>query len=508
MSARFDRRDFLEAAALAAGAAGVVPRWAFAASSDPRLKELARSIKGDVVSPSDSAYRSARILYNTRFDRVLPRAVVLPLSATDVAKTILWARKYGIPLAARVGGHSYGGYSTTTGVVVDLRRVNAVTVNGAGIATVGAGAALIDVYAGLARHGLTIPAGSCPTVGIAGLALGGGVGFTSRKLGLTCDNVRGLRIVTADGKVLTCDARHHPDLYWACRGGGGGNFGIVISLTFATHRVDTVSIYKLAWPWAQVRDVVAAWQSFAPHAPDELFSVLDLGATAQKVAGATPAVTSAGQFFGTPDELRALIQPLVGTGTPTRVTVRSLPFMNAVTMWGACAGPVSSCRLREKTPVGKLERETFKGKSDYVDAPLPAAGIETMVRAVESRQANADLGGGGILMDSSGGAINRVPKGATAFVHRDALFSCQYLAFWAAADPPRVAAANLAWIRAFYAAMRPYASGFAYQNYIDPDLKGWAHAYYGTNLPRLVRVKKAYDPGNVFRFAQSIPTRL
>ena len=150
---------------------------------------------------------------------------------------------------------------------------------------IGAGAQLIDVYSELFAHGVTIPAGSCATVGIAGLALGGGVGFTSRAFGLTCDNIESLQIVTAAGQLLTCDTSHHSDLFWACRGGGGGNFGIVTSFTFKTHPISTVATYYVEWPWNQALQAVQAWQAFAPTAPDALFSVCDLEATDPSRAG-------------------------------------------------------------------------------------------------------------------------------------------------------------------------------------------------------------------------------
>ena len=173
-------------------------------------------------------------------------------------------------------------------------------------------------------------------------------------------------------------------------------------------------------------------------------------------------------------------------------------------MRAGCSGTVAECHLQ---PQGALARSTFKGKSDYANKPLSAGAIDTLVRGIEARQA-AGSGRAIVLLDSSGGAINRVPKAATAFVHRDALFSFQYLAYWEAGDPPAVAAANLSFLRKLYAAMRPYVSGFAYQNYIDPDLSSWKHAYYGSNFARLVSIKRKYDPANVFRFRQSIPTRV
>jgi FAD/FMN-containing dehydrogenase len=372
---------------------------------------------------------------------------------------------------------------------------------------IGAGARLADVYAELWNRRVAIPAGSCPTVGVTGLSLGGGVGFSSRKLGTTSDNVLEVRLVTADGRQRVCNASENAALFWVSRGGGGGNFGIATGFTFSVHPVSTVAYFTIAWPWAQARAVVAAWQAWAPHAPDELFSVCNLTAVEDKTPGTLPRVNASGQFFGRQQALTALLQPLVGVGTPTKVDVGTRTFIDAVHAWAGCKN-ATQCHLAGQSPGGKVGRRAFRGKSDYVNAPLPTAAIDTMIHWIAARQQDPALGRGAILMDAYGGAINRVPKDATAFVHRDALFSCQYLAYWQPTDPPLVPAANSRWIRAFYAAMRPYVSGFAYQNYIDPDFPNWANAYYGANLPRLVQVKKAYDPGNVFRFAQSIPTRV
>ena len=166
------------------------------------------------------------------------------------------------------------------------------------------------------------------------------------------------------------------------------------------------------------------------------------------------------------------------------------------------AGWHEAVRERDE-PFGDAGRSTFKGKSSFANQHLSPAGIDTMIRQIEARVSTGS-GSGIILLDSYGGAINRVKKNATAFVHREALFSMQFLAYW---DPSAAATPNLRWLAAFYAAMRPYVSSFAYQNYIDPDLHNWQHAYYGSNLDRLIAVKRRYDAQNVFRSRQSIPLR-
>lgn len=499
---RYDRRTLLVRAARAAAGATVVVALGGAATAASavagrRIRQLRRGFSGDVLVRGNPGYGAARRVFNSRFDPIRPSAVALCETVADVRKAVRWARRHGIRVAARSGGHSYAGYSTTRGLVVDVGRLNGIRVDlAARTAVVGAGSRLIDVYAALWERGVTIPAGSCPTVGIAGLALGGGHGFSSRKLGLTCDNLLGATMVTAAGKRVRCDESRNQDLLWALRGGGGGNFGIVTHLTFRVHPVSNVATFRIQWPWDQARSAIEAWQAFAPHAPDELFSVLGLN------RGTTePRVGSSGQFFGTESELTALIEPLTSAGTPTSVTVVSRTYMDAVFHWANC-GSLELCQPGS-TAAG-TQRGPFRAKSDYAKEPLTSEGIQTIIEGVEARQRNARLGAGGITFDSYGGAINRVEPDATAFVHRDALFSMQYLAFWNRGDPATVVKANNRWIRSFHRSMRPHVSGEAYQNYIDPDLQGWKRAYYGANYKRLKQVKQTYDPANAFRFRQSI----
>jgi FAD/FMN-containing dehydrogenase len=500
-----DRRSFLEHSGRVALSVGGFRAVAAGAEPGKRLLDLARSIDGDVVTAASPTYEQARLVQSTRFDRVRPLAIVYVAGGNDVAAALAWARKYGVQVAARSGGHSYGGYSTTGGIVLDTSRLSAVTVAAdATTAAVGAGARLIDVYAGLWNKSVAIPAGSCASVGIAGLTLGGGVGYASRKLGLTCDNLIRVEIVTADGEQLVCDPTHHPDLFWACRGGGGGNFGVATGLTFAVHPVSNVATYSIEWPWAQAAQAIHAWQAFAPHAPDGLYAVCDLLAT-DPGPTARSHVVSAGQFFGSEADLQNLIQPLANAGSPLAVTTKTRGYLDAALFWAGCSGEtVGQCHL---SPRGTLRRSTFAAHSNYADRPLSPAAIGTLVSAIDVRQSTPTLGRGSILLDPYGGAINRTQKGATAFVHRSQLFSLQELAFWAPGASSSVVAANRKWLADLGAAIRPAVSAEAYQNYIDPDLAGWGTAYYGSNYARLRAVKRRYDPTNAFHFAQSIPLK-
>ncbi len=471
---------------MAAGVLGVSPAWAEIASTGPsaaQLKLLARQIHGTVVTPASSAYVQGRLVFDTRFNAAHPKAIVYCESTTDVQKTVRWARKYGVRLVPRSGGHSYAGYSTTSsGVVVDVTRMKAVQPRAGGTALIGGGALLIDIYSKLWAHHRMIPGGSCATVGIAGLTQGGGHGWSGRKFGLTSDNVTQLTIVTADGKALVCNAHENSDLYWACRGGGGGNFGIVTNFTFKTHAVNNVSTFYITWPWSDAARVVKAWQAWAPHAPSNVgLSICVLS------SGNPPSISASGQFFGSTSALRSLIRPLTNVGSPN-VSVTPRTFFGAVLLYAGCSS-VAACR--------KPQREAFKAKSDYARKPFSSAGINTIVHGLEAFGRNPSNGGLALILDSYGGAINKVPAAATAFAHRDMLFSMQYYA-----SPG--SAANIAALNRFYKAMRPFVSGYAYQNYIDPQQANWAHAYYGTNYPRLVSIKKKYDPGNFFRFKQSI----
>jgi FAD/FMN-containing dehydrogenase len=268
-------------------------------------------MRGHVFERSTPGFIGAAHVYNERFDGVLPNAVGRPLDASDVQGAVRWAAAHNVPLRARSGGHSYAGYSTLNGgAVLDLRRMNAISVNRrAGTATIGAGAQLIDVYVALAARGATIPAGSCPSVGIGGHAIGGGMGLAARAFGLTADNLVGAQLVTADGRVRRIDRRTDPDLLWALRGGGGGNFGVVTQLQLKVHRLpSSAAWFFVSWPWSSAGDAIAAWQQWAPQARQELTSIFHLATGTSE-----PHVIVAGQYLGSSGDLDSLLSPLEGS---------------------------------------------------------------------------------------------------------------------------------------------------------------------------------------------------
>ncbi len=445
-------------------------------------------LTGRVVLPGQPDYDEARRCYNGRVS-LLPAAIVFCRHAWDAANAVRWARRRGLPLRARSGRHSYEGYSCVDdGVVVDVSPMRHIHIDRARrTVRVGAGVTLLELSEALWEHRLALPGGSCPTVGIAGLTLGGGYGLLSRSLGLTCDNLLAVEMVMADGRVLHADVRRHADLLWACRGGGGGNFGVVTAFTFRVHPISQVSIYNIVWDWTALEDVLNAWQGWAPVVDGRLTSILKLRAQA------TGTVSSVGQFVGPPEELAALLKPLSGLGTPQEVSVESVPYMDAVHIFAGLRPDYRRWRMdwhRDHMP--------FKNASDYADRPLGSEAARTLQHFLGTAPSSGCL----VQFEAYGGAISQVPPTATAFPHRaGVLCNLQYQAYW---NRPEEAPANLAWVRQFRQAMRPYVTGAAYANYCDADLKDATEAYYGPNRARLARIKTLYDPQDVFLFPQSI----
>jgi FAD/FMN-containing dehydrogenase len=466
---------------------------------------LGRDLSGPLVRPGESAYTVSKRLFDPRFDSLHPAGIAYCRNPHDVATCLAFVRKFGLPVAARCGGHSYAGWSSTSGLIIDVTRMSGVNVSGS-TATVGAGTRLIDFYNGLAAHGRGVPGGSCPTVGIAGLTLGGGIGVVARAYGVTSDNVQSLQIVTADGQVRTCNSSQNSDLFWACRGGGGGNFGVVTSFTFRTHQVGQIVLFFLSWPWSQAARVISAWQSWAPHAPDALWSNLHLSAA---TGGSVPSIQVGGTYLGSIGAAAAQLEKLYAAAGshPSSPFMETTSWLHAMLVEAGCASlTVDQCHLPTQNPAGKLARASEYAKSDFFTKPLNSHGIGTLLAGMEKfqRAGGAPGAAGGIAFDALGGAVNRVAPGATAFVHRNALFDAQYTTTWPTGAAAAAVARQHAWQQSFWQSMRPFASGQAYQNYVDPALANWRQAYYGANLARLTQVKAKYDPNRVFSFPQAI----
>ena len=475
-------------------------------------RSLGRSLSGRLVLPHDHGYARARELYDPRFDRARPHAIAYCASPSDVQRAVDFARTHGVRPIPRSGGHSYAGYSTGRGLVIDVTPMHAASFSRPkrhekrGTAEVGAGTRLVDLYAACARAGWLVPGGSCPTVGIAGLALGGGIGVMARKYSLTCDELKAVRIVTPDGRLLTCDHGHHADLFWASRGGGGGNFGVATSFTFVTHRIpEQLTLFTIDWPWAAAQDALSGWMRWVKDAPDEVWSNFQLLSAQRLIARAS------GVVLGDRKKMVPLVSGLMtasGAGPLSTFLGHDESFLHVMLVEAGCDGKtVAQCHLPSQNRAGQLSRAASAAKSAYVARPFPAGGLLAAADAVQQLRTEHPGLGGGLAFDAYGGAINRVPSDATAFVHRGALCSIQATVNWSAHPTPsgRELAAGEGWLASAAQALRPYTTGGAYQNYIDPTLADWQHAYYSANLPRLTAVKRAYDPDDTFHFPQSIP---
>ncbi|MBB4911444.1 FAD-binding oxidoreductase [Actinophytocola algeriensis] len=426
----------------------------------PDLTALRDAIDGDVCTPGSPGYDTVRRPAHAACPRVSPRLVVRCRSVSDVVAVVRFATATGDRVAPRGGGHCFAGRSSTDGIVLDLSGLDAISVAEDGVATIGAGARLGQVYAALHPLGRTLPAGCGPTVGITGLTLGGGIGLLGREHGLTCDRLVGAQVVLASGTVVDTD--HEPELLWALRGAGGGQFGVVTSLRFATVPEPVTTRIEAHVP---LDDVVGAWQAWAPDAPDGLTVNLTLvsepGAPVRAVLfsaatlGEDPTRTLLREFTGRPVELRG--------GLPVHELKRGFDDL-----------PATTGRMRSEFFSRALSGRTLASLLTQLGEPRNAG----------RRQ---------LTFTAMGGAYNRVAEDATAFAHRGARFLLEHAG--EAADP---------WVDRSWATAHTNGSGWVYPNFPDACLDDWATAYHGANHPRLTAVKRVYDPHRFFDFPQAI----
>jgi hypothetical protein len=369
-------------------------------------------------------------------------------------------------------------------MVLDLTPMHSVEVS-EGLAMVGPGCRLGDLYTALSQHEVTIPAGCGTTVGIGGQALGGGLGLLGRTRGLTSDQVVAAQVVLADGRVVECDEHRHEDLFWALRGAGAHGLGVVTLLTLRTVPEPAATSFHLKWPYERASALIAAWQEWSPPGPDVLAASLlvTLGAR----AGAEPVVHLFGSMIGKETETAALLDEFVSVaGANPTSSERSYMRYGSLKNYLAKRGP------------GDQEDEDGRPymKSEFFREPLPAGAIEALVELfIQGRRP-----GEARKLDFMpwGGAYNRVPADATAFPHREELFLLEHsVVVPPGFDRPTTEAVR-AWLSDSWELVHPSGSGGVYANFPDTDLPDEHRAYWGGNLERVRRVKEEYDPEGLF----------
>ena len=435
-----------------------------------------------VLVPADKDFSEYNRSFNKR-TQIAPRVRVVAGSAKAVSTTMLWAANNGLRFAVRSGGHSYEGFSQSPDLVIDVRGMTGIKLAAdKESVSIGSGSSLGSVYKALWPN-LAIPAGSCFPVGVAGHSLGGGFGLLGRSFGLACDSVLSMEVVDASGQIRNVSGQENPDLFWALRGGGNGSFAVVTNFNFRTSPVGMVAKLLITWnkPIAQAAKIVQTWQQWLVDLPPSITGTLHL----TKDQGGLIKVHMAGLSVQSESKLKVELKRLQRVAGPAdQVSTTTQTFKAAATIFNG--GPAVDSLL-------------MKGKSDYVIDPMTDQGILTLLNGLQNAPGEI-----AVLCDTYGGAINKIASDATAFVHRgNTRYSIQYYMEW---TNPAASDANIAMMRTLYTSMRPHVSGGAYVNYCDLDLgDGYARAYWGDNLPRLMKIKAGVDPKNIFRHAQSVP---
>jgi FAD/FMN-containing dehydrogenase len=481
-------------AAGAAGAAlapGAVADAIAAAPADRSLEQLGRELDRRLLRPGDPEFLPTALQTAWRY-AVSPAAIAVCASTQDAVRALKYVRETGTEFAVRGGGHSYEGASTTSGLLISTRGLRQVVVDpGAGTVRMGAGVLAGEMLTALKPHSVLIPLGLCPMVGVGALTLGGGWGAFAPSHGLTCDSLLSAEIVTADGQVLTCSERENSDLFWALRGAGQANFGIVTELTYKLFPAPRmVSACAIAWAPEDLEGFVQIAQQFAAHAPDALGGELAFEpALAARVADRMPMFARFSAIYqGPASELRQVLEPLLKAARPFELSIQDSSTWQAFGF------------VQDSVPAGR-----FAHRASFLRGQLPTAGVGTFTDflrgAVGSSQSPHVVG----AMYLFGGQVKRVPAHATAFAHRNADLLLAFRAQWGVSEPPDVVAANETWVNGFFDAMRPYVEPQAYQNFPDPGLRDPERSYYDGDLRRLMTVKHRYDPGDLFHYPQSVP---
>ena len=451
-----------------------------------RIEALKGNFRGQVILPDDDLYESARKVWNATIDKH-PALIARCATTADVVSAVNFAKDNGLVLAVRGGGHNIAGSAMCNdGIVIDLSQMKAAQVDAASLrATIEGGATLADFDAAAQAHGLATPLGINSTTGVAGLTLGGGFGWLSRKYGMTIDNLESAEVVTAAGEVVRASATKHPDLFWALRG-GSGNFGVVTRFEFRLHPVGpNVLSGLIVYPLSEAKAVLQQYRDFMTKAPDELsvWAVLrqapPLPFLPEAVHG-KEIIALALIYTGDPKLGEPLVEPLRKFGTPLGEHVGVQPYI----AWQQAFDPLLTPGARnywKSHNFSVLDDGLFDVVIEYVKK-LPSPQCEIFFGAI-------------------GGATTRPAPDSAAYAHRDALFVMNVHGRWTdKADDERC----IRWARDYFKASAPFASGGVYVNFLTADEGDRVKAAYGQNYDRLARIKRTYDPTNLFSTNQNI----
>jgi FAD/FMN-containing dehydrogenase len=442
--------------------------------------------RGQVLTPGDEGYEQARWTWNGMFDK-RPALIARCSGVSDVIVGVNHAREQGLLLSVRGGGHSVPGHSTCDdGLVLDLSPMRSVRVDPAARTARAEGGVNWGTYDHETHaFGLASTGGQISTTGIAGLTLGGGIGWLMRKHGLACDNLISADVVTAEGELVTAGADHNEDLFWGLRG-GGGNFGVVTSFEYQLHKVGLVFGGAVMHPADRAHEVLGFFREFCPTAPDELtaYALLVTAPPAPFVPPemvGSPVVVLAGCYTGSIDEGERVLEPLREFGNPPIDLFQPLPY------------PVLQSMFDDTGPAG----HSYYMKGDYV-----SEASDELIEALTEHAAAMPGPHCEIHLGQMGGVAGRVGENDTAFAHRNAEFVFMGLAHWL---EPHEEEAQLSWVRALGEAARPYSVG-TYVNFLGDEGDERIRAAYGSEekYNRLVELKRAWDPENLFCLNQNI----
>jgi hypothetical protein len=457
----------------------------------PGLERLRDSIRGQVIDPNDEGYDAARAIWNGAIDR-RPACVARCTGVADVVAAVRFARDHDLEIAVRGGAHNVAGTAVCDdGVVIDLSAMRAVSVNHARrTAWVQGGALWGDVDHETQAHGLATTGGIVGHTGVAGLTLGGGIGFLMRKHGLAVDNLLAAEVVTADGSILRASADEHPDLFWALRG-GGGNFGVVTSFEFALHPIGpAVMAGPVFWAADGITDVLRFYREFAAEAPDELGSVVRLGTVPPlpvipEELHWRPCIAVACCYAGAVEDGERAVRALRRFGTPLVDLLAPSPYAAFQ---------------------GGLDDTVLHGWHYYWKATNLAGLSDDVIAVIADHAHAAGSPRSYAAMFHLGGAVARVPHDATAYAGRDVTHSIVIDAVWLPEESGAHAAAETAWARRFLQALQPHRAGGVYVNFLDSDddSSRVQEAYGDRTYRRLAQVKARYDPDNAFHHNKNI----